>query len=73
MEILSNGKFLYGSNRGHDSIVTYAIDQATGKLTLVNFTPTGGKNPRNFAIDPTAHWLLASNQAGNSAVSFQNQ
>src|SRR5262249_27304162 len=48
-----SGKFLYGSNRGHDSLAVYTIDAATGRLTLVEYQPTGGKTPRNFAVDPT--------------------
>jgi 6-phosphogluconolactonase len=57
-----NGKFLYGSNRGHDSLVICAIDESTGQLEVVGFEPTGGKNPRNFGIDPTGSYLLAANQ-----------
>jgi 6-phosphogluconolactonase len=71
LEIHPNGKFLYGSNRGNDTIVTYAIDPTTGKMTLVGFTPTQGKNPRNFALDPTAQWMIVTNQVGNSAVVFK--
>jgi 6-phosphogluconolactonase len=66
IHISPSGKFLYGSNRGHDSIVSYAIDQKTGKLTYVEHVSTGGKTPRNFAIDPTGKYLLAANQ--NSGV-----
>ncbi|HZK82765.1 MAG TPA: lactonase family protein [Humisphaera sp.] len=66
-----SGKFLYGSNRGHDSIVGYAVDQATGKLTLVGHTPTQGKTPRGFGIDPTGQWLIAGNQNSDSLVEFK--
>jgi 6-phosphogluconolactonase len=62
------GKFLYGSNRGHDSIVVFSIDKKTGRLTHVENQPTGGKNPRNFAIDPTGAFLLAENQSSGSIV-----
>jgi 6-phosphogluconolactonase len=65
-----SGKFLYGSNRGHDSIVTYSIDEKTGKLTLVGHTPSGGKIPRGLAIDPTGQWLLAGNQNSDNIVEF---
>jgi 6-phosphogluconolactonase len=58
-----NGKYLYGSNRGHDSIAIFAIDQANGRLTAIGHQPTGGHTPRNFAIDPSGGWLLAANQA----------
>jgi len=66
-----NGKFLYGSNRGHNSIVVYAIDEATGKLTLVEDVSTEGKNPRNFGIDPSGKFLLAANQDTDNVVIFQ--
>jgi len=57
-----SGRFLYGSNRGHDSIAIYAIDEQSGQLTSLGHTSTQGKTPRNFAIDPTGQWLLAANQ-----------
>jgi 6-phosphogluconolactonase len=66
-----SGKFLYGSNRGHDSIAVFAIDPATGRLSLVGHQATGGKTPRNFAIDPTGTYLLAENQQSNSIVVFR--
>jgi 6-phosphogluconolactonase len=66
-----SGKFLYGSNRGHDTLVIYAIDQKTGKLTLVGHESTQGKTPRNFGIDPTGRYLLAANQGSDSVVVFK--
>jgi 6-phosphogluconolactonase len=66
-----SGKFLYGSNRGHDSIAIYAIDSTTGKLTPVGIEPTQGKTPRNFAIDPTGSFLFAENQDSNTIVVFR--
>jgi 6-phosphogluconolactonase len=66
-----SGKFLYGSNRGDESIVEFAIDQATGKLAFVERVLTGGKTPRNFALDPTGRWLLAENQDSNNIVTFR--
>jgi 6-phosphogluconolactonase len=66
-----SGRFLYGSNRGHDSIVSYAIDDQTGKLRLIGHEPTQGKAPRNFAIDPSGTFLLAANQDSDSIVSFR--
>lgn len=65
-----NGKFVYGSNRGHDSIVICAIDAATGTLTVLGHEKTGGKNPRNFAIDPTGSYLLAANQDTGDIFTF---
>ncbi len=66
-----NGKFLYGSNRGHDSIAVFKIDHDTGKLTWVEAEPTGGKTPRNFVVDPTGRYLLTENQNTHTIVSFE--
>jgi 6-phosphogluconolactonase len=65
-----SGKWLYTSNRGHDSIAVFSVDQTTGKLALLADVPTGGKEPRHFAIDPTGHYLLAENQNSDSIVEF---
>jgi 6-phosphogluconolactonase len=66
-----NGKFLYASNRGDDSLAVFAINQTTGGLTLVEHVPSGGKTPRNFAFDPTGKWILCSNQDSNNAFVFR--
>ena len=66
-----SGDFLYGSNRGHDSIVIYAVDGATGRLTLVGFESTQGEIPRNFVIDPTGTFLLVANQNSDTVVTFR--
>lgn len=66
-----SGKFLFGSNRGHNTIVVYAVDGATGKLTLVEHQSTQGKTPRHFAVDPTGAWLLAENQGSDTVVVFR--
>ncbi|MEO2048936.1 MAG: lactonase family protein [Pirellulales bacterium] len=66
-----SGRFLYGSNRGHDSIVVYAIDPDRGTLTWVQHVDTGGKWPRNFCIDPTGQYLLAANQQSDNVVVFR--
>lgn len=71
IHVTPNGKFLYGSNRGHDSIVIYAIDKATGKLSLVGHEPARGEIPRNFAIDPTGTYLLVANQNSDNIVTFR--
>lgn len=70
IHISPDGKFLYGSNRGHDSIAVYAIDPLTGKLTLVEHASTLGGHPRNFAISPDGRFLLAANRDSNSIVTF---
>ena len=59
------------ATRGHDSIAIFAIDQATGELSLVGFEPTLGRTPRNFAIDPTGTFLLAANQDSDTVVTFR--
>ena len=65
-----NGRFLYGSNRGHDSIAVYAIDQDNGQLALVEIVPTGGANPRNFGLDPTGTYLIVGNHSTNDIFTF---
>jgi DNA-binding beta-propeller fold protein YncE len=65
-----NGKFLYVSNRGHDSIAVFAIQPGKGTLTLVAHVPTGGKEPRHFAIDPNGKFLLAENQLSDNIAEF---
>jgi 6-phosphogluconolactonase len=62
VQVHPSGKFVYGSNRGHDSIAAFAVDLESGKLRPIGHASTRGKTPRNFAIDPTGTWLLAANQ-----------
>jgi 6-phosphogluconolactonase len=66
-----NSKFLYASNRGHDSIAIFHVDATKGTLTAAGTVPTGGKTPRNFAIDPSGKYLLAANQDSNNVVVFK--
>ena len=66
-----SGRFLYGSNRGHDSIAIFAIDEATGKLTPIGYESTQGNFPRNFAIDPTGTYLYAANQNTDNIVAYR--
>jgi 6-phosphogluconolactonase len=68
--VSSDGRFLYGSNRGHDSIAIFMIDRR-GALTAVGHELTGGSTPRNFAIDPTGAFLLAANQKSDNIVVFK--
>jgi 6-phosphogluconolactonase len=66
-----SGRFLYGSNRGHDTIVVFAIDAASGKLTVVEHESTQGRTPRGFGIDPSGAYLLVGNQRSDSVVAFR--
>ncbi|MBC8084032.1 MAG: lactonase family protein, partial [Hymenobacter sp.] len=69
IHVSPDGKFLYASNRGHNSIAVFAIDGSSG-LTLVQHESTQGKTPRNFTLDPTGRLLLVGNQNSNSVVSY---
>jgi 6-phosphogluconolactonase len=66
-----NGRFLYGSNRGHDTIARYSLDPAKGTMTYIENVPTLGKTPRCFAIDPSGNFLIAVHEASDSAVVFK--
>jgi 6-phosphogluconolactonase len=68
--VRADGKFLYASNRGEDSIVVYAIDAHSGELTLKQRTPSRGKVPRYFTLDPSNKWLIVSNQEGANLSVF---
>ena len=69
--ISPDGRFVYASNRGHDSIACWAVDAESGNLTAAGHTPTGGHTPRNFALDPSGQWLLAANQDSGTVVTFR--
>lgn len=71
LHMTPSGKFLYASNRGHDSLAIFAVDESSGKLTQVGHQSTQGKTPRNFAIDPTGSFLLAANQDSGTIVTFR--
>lgn len=70
LHITPDGKHLFASNRGHDSIAMYGIDQKTGTLTLIDIVPCGGKTPRNFAIDPKGEFLIVGNQDTDNIALF---
>jgi 6-phosphogluconolactonase len=70
IQVHPNGKFVYASNRGHDSIAVFSADKQ-GRLSLVQHESTQGKTPRHFTLDPSGKWLLAENQGSDSIVSFQ--
>jgi 6-phosphogluconolactonase len=66
-----SGRWVLASNRGDDSIVVFAIDPATGKMTLSGFTKAGGQTPRDFALDPTGTWLYAADEDAGAVVPFR--
>jgi 6-phosphogluconolactonase len=70
VHVSPDGRFVYGSNRGHDSIAVFAIDPSNGHMTLVEHVSTQGKTPRNFAIDPTGRILLVANQNSDNIVTY---
>jgi 6-phosphogluconolactonase len=71
IQISPSGKHLYASNRGHDSIAIYAIDQRSGALDQVGHEPTRGRTPRSFGIDPAGEFLFVANQDSDSVVVFR--
>ncbi|CAJ1419507.1 unnamed protein product [Effrenium voratum] len=70
IHVSPDGRFLYGSNRGHDSLVCFSIGR-DGLLTLVDFTSTEGAHPRNFSIHPSGSWVLVANQDSDNVVVFR--
>jgi len=70
VQVHPSGRFVYGSNRTQNSIVTFAVDPSTGKLSLVGHKSEGIDVPRNFGIDPTGKWAVVANQAGNDVRAF---
>ena len=71
VEVHRDGAFVYGSNRGHDSIAVFAIRGSKGMLEPVEYVSTQGKTPRQFAVDPTGNYLFAANQNSGEVVLFQ--
>ena len=71
VQVHPSGRFVYGSNRGHNSIAIFTVDQATGKLTFVGCEPTQTDWPRNFGLDPTGRYLLAAGEKGHTVVVFR--
>jgi 6-phosphogluconolactonase len=66
-----NGRFVYASNRGHDSLAVFSRNAADGTMQLVELTPCGGQHPRNFALSPDGRWLVCANQNSNNLVVFK--
>ncbi len=71
MQFSPDGRFVYGSNRGHDSIAVAAFDATSRELEIVEIVPTGGQEPRNFTLDPSGDWLLAANQNSDTITVFR--
>ncbi|MBO1003962.1 lactonase family protein [Pseudogracilibacillus auburnensis] len=70
IHISSDGRFVYTGNRGHNSIAVFSVDQDNGELTFVEHTPSGGEWPRDFVLDPSEKYLIASNQHTGNLVLF---
>ena len=73
IHVSPDGKFLYCSNRGHDSLAIFSIGQSTGRITHIGNESTRGKTPRNFAITPDGQFLLAENQDSGNIVTFKRE
>ncbi len=71
IHVSPDGRFVYGSNRGHDSIAITRFDATAGKLDVVGHESTKGKTPRNFTLDPSGNFLLAANQNSNTIFVFK--
>jgi 6-phosphogluconolactonase len=71
VQVHPSGRFVYGSNRRHDSIAAFSVEESSGKLKFLECQPTQGKTPRHFALDPSGRWLLAENQDSNNIVVFR--
>lgn len=71
IEVHPGGRYLYVSNRGHDSVTTFAVEPGSGQLRWVGATATGGRIPRHFAIDPTGGWCWVANQGSDNVVLYQ--
>jgi 6-phosphogluconolactonase len=69
--VARDARFLYASNRGHDSIAAFAINQNDGRLTSAGWTPSQGRTPRFFALDPAGHFLFVANEESDSIVPFR--
>lgn len=71
IRVHANGRWLYASNRGEDSIAVFSLDAKTGRISRIENTPTQGRTPRNFFIEPSGRWLLAANQRSDNIAVFE--
>lgn len=71
VRVAASGKFAYVSNRGHDSIPVFAVDEADGRLSTIGYVPTEGQMPRHFTIHASGEWLLVANHDSHRVVVFR--
>lgn len=71
IQVSPDGRYVYGSNRGHDSIVVYQVDEVSGQLEVVQFCSTYGEHPRHFSLSPDGRWLIAANRDTNNVVTYR--
>jgi 6-phosphogluconolactonase len=71
VQVHPDGRFVFGSNREHDSIAIFEIDQGSGEIGLVDIVPSGGHRPRCLRVDPTGELLFAGNRGSDNVVSFR--
>lgn len=71
IEVHPGGRFVYGSNRGHDSIAAFQVQPSSGRLALIETESTRGRSPRHFALDPSGQWLIAANQRSDTLAVFR--
>jgi 6-phosphogluconolactonase len=71
IDLAPDGRRLYVSNRGHDSVAVFDVDPTSGRLTAKGHVPAGGRNPRHFAIDPSGTWMLVAHQDDDSIQAFR--
>lgn len=71
VEVSPDGKYVYGSNRGHDSIVAFSIDPTTGALALIEHEPSRGRTPRDFDMDPSGRFIVVANQQSSQLTALR--
>ena len=71
LRVHPSGRWVYGSNRGHDSIAIFEVDPKSGRLDVQGHVPSGGRTPRTIALDPTGRYLFAANKDGGGVAVFE--
>jgi 6-phosphogluconolactonase len=69
--VTKDGRFVYASNRGHDSIAIFSVDRASGQLTSIGFEKSHGRTPRFFTLDPSGAWMFIANEDSDGIVTFR--